>query len=146
MGDVTQRASVIWIGTIARGGGTVSGASGALVDLPIDLPTRMGETGGKTSPEELLAGAHAACFAMALGSVLARVGKPPETLTVTAAVTLDTTEGQRRISLIELVATGAVPNADGAQFASAVAEAEKLCLISRTLQGNVEIIVQSDLQ
>jgi organic hydroperoxide reductase OsmC/OhrA len=69
---VVQRAvDVEWTGSIARGSGCASGGSGALGDLPITVASRFGEPDGKTSPEELIAAAHAACFAMALGSIQA---------------------------------------------------------------------------
>jgi len=144
--DVTQRASVVWEGTIARGAGRLDSASGALEALPLDLPTRLGEASGKTTPEELLASAHAACFAISLGSVLARAGTPPERLEIHAAVTLDATEGNRRISQISLEADATVPDADEQSFNVALADAERRCLISRSLRGNVEITASGTLR
>jgi len=137
--SVQQSATVVWSGTIARGSGAVSGASGSLGPLDVDLPTRIGEAQGKTSPEELLAAAHATCFAMALGSVLAGRKTPPERLEVRATVTLDLSSDPRRISLIELDARGEVPGADGDAFAQALGEAEERCLISRLLTTGTTI-------
>jgi lipoyl-dependent peroxiredoxin len=136
---VSQSATVAWIGTIARGTGVVAGASGSLGPLDVDLPTRVGETHGKTSPEELLAAAHATCFAMALGSVLAAGKTPPERLEVQATVSLDLSIERPQISLIELDARGEVPGADDSTFAQAIAEAETRCLISRVLTNGTTI-------
>jgi hypothetical protein len=80
MAHVERTAEVAWSGTIARGLGMASGGSGAIRGLPITLASRFGAPEGKTSPEELIAAAHAGCFAMALGSVLAGRGTPPERL------------------------------------------------------------------
>ena len=85
-----RTAQVDWTGSIARGSGLTSGGSGAISDLPITIASRLGEPEGKTSPEELIAAAHAGCFTMALGSILAGQGTPPEHLQVTATVTLET--------------------------------------------------------
>lgn len=137
--DVHQTATVVWQGTIARGGGEVSGASGALGPLPVDLPARLGEAVGKTTPEELLAAAHATCFTTALGSALAGRRTPPERLEVRATVTLDLSGERSEISLIELEATGEVPGADDAAFAEALREAEGRCLISRVLAQGTTI-------
>jgi len=136
---VDQSATVVWTGTIARGSGAVTGASGSLGPLEVDLPTRVGEAEGKTSPEELLAAAHATCFAMALGSVLAGRKTPPARLEVRATVSLDLSAGRTQISLIELDARGEVPGADGEAFAEALAEAEERCLISRVLTNGTTV-------
>ena len=79
---VERTAEVAWSGTIARGTGMASGGSGAIRGLPITLASRFGTPEGKTSPEELIAAAHAGCFAKELGSVLAGRGTPPERLDV----------------------------------------------------------------
>jgi lipoyl-dependent peroxiredoxin len=143
--QVHQSSTVVWTGTIARGGGKVSGASGALGPLDVDLPSRLGNADGKTTPEELLAAAHAACFTTALGSVLAGRRLPPERLEVRATVTLDPSGPQSEITLIELEAGGDVPGADDATFAEAVAEAETRCLISRVLAKGTTIRAHGSL-
>jgi osmotically inducible protein OsmC len=139
--DVTQSATVVWTGTIARGGGEITGESGALGPLAIDMPTRIGEAGGKTTPEELLAAAQAACFVTALGSLLAQKRMPPERLEVTARVTLALSGERPDIPTIQIEATGVVPGADQETFAAAVAETEADgCLIARVLKsGTVRI-------
>jgi osmotically inducible protein OsmC len=141
---VQRTAEVDWTGSIARGAGRASGGSGALGELPITVASRFGEPEGKTSPEELIAAAHAACFTMALGSILAARRTPPERLRVTATVTLETS-GTPRIASSRLQVRGVVPGADAAAFDRAAREAERSCPVSRALQGNVEIGVQATL-
>jgi osmotically inducible protein OsmC len=136
MRDVTQTATVVWNGSVARGEGELTGGSGALGPLGIDMPTRIGEASGKTTPEELLAAAQAACFVTALGSLLAQKRLPPERLEVTARVTLVLSGERPDIPTIELEVTGVVPGADQETFAAAVAETEADgCLIARVLKG-----------
>jgi osmotically inducible protein OsmC len=144
MAAVQRTAEVDWTGSIARGSGHASGASGALGDLPITLASRFGEPEGKTSPEELIAAAHAACFTMALGSILAARRTPPERLRVTATVTLETS-GTPTIASSQLDAHGVVPGADAASFERAAQEAERDCPVSRALRGSAEIGVHATL-
>jgi len=144
MAAVRRTAEVEWTGTIARGVGHASGASGALKDLAMTAASRLGEPEGKTTPEELIAAAHAACFTMALGSILAGQRTPLERLQTTATVTLETS-GVVRIATSQLDVHGVVPGADAASFEQAAHEAERGCPVSRALQGNVEISVQARL-
>jgi lipoyl-dependent peroxiredoxin len=143
MANVERTAQVVWSGTIARGTGMASGGSGALRDLPITLASRFGDPEGN-SPEELIAAAHAGCFTMALGSVLAGRGTPPERLDVSARVTLETS-GMPKIQSSEFDVHGVVPGTDQAAFHEAAHEAERICLVSQALQGNVEIQVHPTL-
>ena len=138
-GSVQSKATVVWTGTIARGSGEVTGASGELGPVAVDLPNRLGEATGKSTPEELLAAAHATCFATALGVVLAGKKLPPERLEVRATVTLDLTGPRSEIPVIEIEATGVVPGADEASFTEAIVEAEERCLISRVLAAGTTI-------
>ncbi len=92
-----RQAQVVWEGTLASGAGTVSSGSGAL-ELPVTWAARTGQPDGKTSPEELIAAAHASCFAMALTLVLGEDHTRLERLTVTATCTLDEVDGAPRIS------------------------------------------------
>jgi osmotically inducible protein OsmC len=144
MAAVERTAEIDWTGSIARGSGRASGRSGAFSDLPVTIASRFGEPEGKTSPEELIATAHATCFTMALGSVLAAQRTPPERLRVTATVALKTS-GTPTIASSRLEAHGVVPGADAASFERAAQEAERACAVSRALQGNVEINVQATL-
>jgi lipoyl-dependent peroxiredoxin len=118
MTAVHRTAEVDWTGSIARGSGLASGHSGALSHLPITLASRLGDPEGKTSPEELIAAAHAGCFTMALGSILASQGTAPERLQVTAAVTLETS-GTPTIASSQLEVHGVVPGADAGAFGRA---------------------------
>ena len=94
MPRIERSAHVAWRGSVARGSGALSAASGAFGELPVTLASRIGDPEGKTSPEELLAAAHAGCFAMSLGSELARDGTPPETLRVDCTIVMDEVEGR----------------------------------------------------
>ena len=145
MVSVRRTAEITWNGSIARGSGVASGGSGAVHDLPMTLASRLGEPAGKTSPEELIAAAHAGCFTMSLGSILASKDTPPERLQVTATVTLETSGGPRIVSS-ELEVHGVVPGSDAAAFEAAAHEAERNCVVSRALKGNVEIRVHATLE
>jgi len=146
MAAIKRSADVVWEGTIARGGGRLSGGSGAFAALPVTAASRFGEPEGKTTPEELIAAAHATCFTMALGSILARERTPPERLAVNAVVTLEEVDGTYAITTSELDVVGRVAGIDQAAFERAVQEAERACPVSRALAGNVEIRSQGRLE
>jgi lipoyl-dependent peroxiredoxin len=139
MAAIKRTADVVWEGTIARGEGRLSGGSGALDELPVTAASRFGDPEGKTTPEELIAAAHATCFAMALGSILAGEHTPPERLAVSAVVTLEEVDGAYTITRSELEAVGRVPGIDESAFERATHEAEQICPVSRALTGSVEI-------
>jgi lipoyl-dependent peroxiredoxin len=145
--DVISSARVVWDGTIARGGGTVSGEHGVFTDVPFDLPTRIGAGGGgKTTPEELLAAAHAACFAMSLGGILAGRRTPPERLEVTSRVTLGLSGERPAIPRIDIEVAVSAPGLDEAALDELLGEAERGCLMSRTLRnGAVEVVPTGSL-
>ncbi|MGH3048682.1 MAG: OsmC family protein, partial [Gaiellaceae bacterium] len=95
MPRIERRAQVAWEGNVARGSGAITAAtSGAFSELPFSLPTRIGQAEGKTSPEELLAGAHAGCLTMSLAGELTQAGTPPGRLDVTCTIVMDEVEGQ----------------------------------------------------
>jgi lipoyl-dependent peroxiredoxin len=123
MTAVRRTAEIDWTGSIAPGSGLASGHSGALSHLPITLASRFGEPEGKTSPEELIAAAHAGCFTMALGSILARERTPLEHLQVTATVTLETS-ATPTIASSQLEVHAVVPRADAVAFDRAAHEDE----------------------
>ena len=100
---------------------------------------------GKTSPEELLAAAHASCYAMAFSNTLAQSGHPPKTLHVTAVCSLDRVEGGIRISAMQLNVVGEVPGIDQAQFEELAKKGEQGCPVSNALRNNLEITVQAKL-
>jgi lipoyl-dependent peroxiredoxin len=100
---------------------------------------------GKTSPEELIAAAHASCFAMALALVLGENKTPPDRLCVSAGCTLDEVEGAPRITTVELTVRAQVPGLDATDLERTVAQAAELCPVSNALHGNVEVNVRSEL-
>jgi osmotically inducible protein OsmC len=143
----TRTATVTWNGSLAEGSGTVSsGTSGQFTDLPVSWSSRTEEPEGRTSPEELLAAAHASCFAMALSGALARGGTPPEHMHVSAAVTFDKVGEKWTVTRSELDVVGVVPGLDEAGFDAAAQEAKDGCPVSRALAGNVELSVRSTVE
>lgn len=142
-----RQAAVVWQGDLMSGRGAVSAdTSGSFRDLPVSWRTRAETTeAGQTSPEELLAAAHASCFAMALAGRLARAEMPPERLEVSAAVTFDRVGEAWRVTRSHLTVTGWVPNGDAARFREVAEAAKEQCPISQALKGNVELSVEATL-
>jgi lipoyl-dependent peroxiredoxin len=145
MAMAERTATTAWDGDLAAGNGILNGASGALSRLPVTWASRTVRSDGKTSPEELIAAAHASCFAMALSHELTTAGSPPEHLDVSAKVTLDQRDGAPTVTTSELTVTGRVPGIDQPAFAAAAAGAGKACPVSRALAG-VEISVNATLE
>jgi osmotically inducible protein OsmC len=144
MSIALRKAEVVWDGTLVGGTGALSSASGAL-ELPVTWASRTEQPEGKTSPEELIAAAHASCFAMALALVLGENQSPPDRLTVTATCTLDEIEGAPRITTTELIVRARVPSLDEAGLRRNVSQAADLCPVSHALHGNVAITVRDEL-
>ena len=143
----TRTATVTWNGSLAEGSGTVSsGTSAQFTDLPVSWASRTEDPEGRTSPEELLAAAHASCYAMALSGALARNGTPPEHMHVSAAVTFDKVGDAWTVTRSELDVVGVVPGLDEAGFDAIAGEAKDGCPISRALAGNVELSVHSTVE
>lgn len=143
----TRTATVTWNGTLAEGSGTVSaGTSGQFTDLPVSWASRTEDAEGRTSPEELLAAAHASCFSMALSGALARAGTPPQHMHVSASVTFDKVGDAWTVTRSELDVVGVVPGLDEAAFDEAARGAKDNCPISRALAGNVEMSVHSTVE
>ncbi|TMI89158.1 MAG: OsmC family peroxiredoxin [Bacillati bacterium ANGP1] len=142
----TSRADVTWEGDLLKGKGAVSAAtSRAFTALPISWAARNEATVGKTSPEELIAAAHAGCFAMALSFGLANAGKPPKKLEVSAAVTFDKVEAGFRIVSSALTVRGWVPGLDAEGFRKAAESAKDGCPVSQALKGNVRLSIAATL-
>jgi osmotically inducible protein OsmC len=135
--DSTARAH--WEGDLFNGSGTTTLDSGAAPSLPVDWKARSEEHGSKTSPEELIAAAHAACYSMALSSRLAKAGTPPTTLDVQATATFVPGTG---ITTMKLVVSGDVPGLDADGFRSWAEDAKTGCPVSQALAGNVEILLE----
>jgi lipoyl-dependent peroxiredoxin len=140
-----RSADVKWTGSVREGGGTLSSGSGALRDLSVTWASRAEQPGGKTSPEELLASAHAACYAMALTNTLAQAGSPSEQIDVTAVCTLDRTDAGLKISSMTLSVKGRVPSITAEQFSELAQKAEQSCPVSNAFRNNMEIIVDAKL-
>jgi osmotically inducible protein OsmC len=140
-----RNAQCTWKGDLAHGSGALSSGSGALSDLEVTWASRTERSQEKTSPEELIAAAHASCFSMALSHGLAEAGNPPDQLEVTANVTLDERDGAPTVTSSELAVTGRVPGIDDEAFIKAATDAGKNCPISKAL-GSVEIHVAATLE
>ncbi len=141
----TREAEVVWEGALASGTGTVSSGGGALGALPVTWASRTERADGKTSPEELIAAAHASCFAMALSLMLGENHTPPERLVVSDACTLDEVDGAPKVDQ-ELSVRARVQGIEPADFEQRVERASALCPVSNALRGNVEITVHSELE
>ena len=142
-----RRAEVEWHGSLIQGSGTiVSVGSGAIGNLPVTWASRTERSDGKTSPEELLAAAHAACFAMAFSNGLAQAGTTAERLHVTATCTFEQVEGGFKVSTMVLDVRGKVPGLDQAGFEKAAQQAGEGCPVSNALRNNVAITVNAHLE
>jgi osmotically inducible protein OsmC len=134
-----RRAEVIWKGSLMEGSGTItSTTTGAIGEQPVSWAARSSdETGGATSPEELIAAAHASCFSMALSAGLSKEGTAPEELHTTATVTFQPGEG--------ITVEGRVPGLDAAGFEQAARAAKEGCPVSKALAGVPEITLDAKL-
>ena len=139
-----RRADVTWQGSLMDGSGTITATtSGAIGEQPVSWAARSEDaTGGKTSPEELIAAAHASCFSMALSAGLAKAGTPPEELKTSATVTFQPGQG---ITKIALTVAGRVPGLDAAAFAEAAQGAKENCPVSKALAAVPEITLDARL-
>ena len=142
MPRIVRKADVVWEGSIARGEGRLHAVSSGAFTLPYTNASRIADPGGKTSPEELLAAAHAGCFAMSLGSELARAGTPPELIEVRCTITMDEVEGRgHQIVHSEIEAGGRVPDCDDAAFAQAVEAADAGCPFSALIRASATVTI-----
>jgi lipoyl-dependent peroxiredoxin len=139
-----RKAEVTWQGDLMSGDGRIdSGTSGAFGGLDVSWPARSEEPEGKTSPEELIAAAHATCFSMALSHGLAEAGHPAEELKTSATVTFQPGEG---ITKIALDVAGRVPGIDESAFHQAADGAKQNCPVSKALTGVPEISLTARLE
>jgi osmotically inducible protein OsmC len=138
-----RSAQTTWEGDLQNGSGTIGQVpSGAFGPLDVSWTSRAEEPNGKTSPEELVAAAWSACFAMAFSNVLAKAGNPPERLETSATVTFQPGQG---IIKGALTARGSVPGIDGDAFAAAAEEAKQNCPVSKALAGVPEVTLDAQL-
>jgi osmotically inducible protein OsmC len=143
----TKRATAIWSGSLFEGSGTVSTDSGVLKDQEMTWKARADEGNPKSSPEELIAAAHATCYAMALSNELSSAGFTPDRLEVTSVVTFGPKpEGGVKIHSSALTLTGKVPGISADQFNEIANAAKTGCPVSAALAGNVEITLSASLQ
>ncbi|MGH7940066.1 MAG: OsmC family protein [Limisphaerales bacterium] len=131
-----RKASAAWSGGLKDGKGTISTDSGALKDAPYSFAARF-ENGAGTNPEELVAAAHAGCFAMAFSLELGKAGLSPEHISATATVTIENTSGGFTVTESHLDVTAKVPGADRAKVAEIAGVAKAGCPISRLLNAKV---------
>ena len=136
-------ATTVWEGDLTHGSGVTTPGSGAFDPVDVTWSSRTARSAGKTSPEELLAAAHAACYCMALSHELGEAGMPPERLEATAAVAFVPGEG---VKSSHIVVSGRVPGVDQAAFEAAAGAAGEGCPISGALKGNIEITVAATLE
>jgi osmotically inducible protein OsmC len=142
MATAERQARVVWEGSLPEGRGELELASSGIGKYPVTWASRVERPDGRTSPEELLAASHAACYAMAFSATLGRDGNPPQRLDVTATVTLDPKEGGGfEVTSSALEVRGVVPGLDQAAFQSAAEQAEQGCPISNALRNNLRITV-----
>lgn len=142
-----RRAEVTWNGDLLSGDGHVSAVSSlAFHDLPVTWAARTESPDGRTSPEELVAAAHASCYSMAFAGGLTRAGTPPQRLAVSAEVTFDKLEAGWRVVSSALTVRGVVPGISVEDFVAAAEAAKDGCPISMALKGNVELSVEATLE
>ena len=142
-----RRAEVVWEGNLEQGHGTVtSSGSGAVDNVGVTWRARTERQDGETSPEELIAAAHASCFAMAFSGTLNEAGNPPERLSITATAAFEVGDEGAHIPWIELDVRGRVPGMDESQFQRLAEDADRGCPVSNALRGNVDIRVRATLE
>ncbi len=146
MPRIVREATVAWTGSLSRGGGVATAASSGAFELPVTLASRVGDPEGKTSPEELLAAAHAACFASSLAGESARAGGTVEQLDVRCTITMDEVEGKGHLIVSSAIdATGRVDGLDGAGFERAARTADEGCPFSALLRASASVTVRAQL-
>ena len=140
-----RRADVVWRGNLFQGSGTFDLVSSEAVQgLPVTWASRTERPDGKTSPEELIAAAHASCFAMAFSNTLAEQGNDPEELNISAVCTFDAT--QLKITTMVLDVRGKVPGLDAEGFQNAADQAEQGCPVSNAYRGTMQIEVEGTVR
>lgn len=142
---IERNAHATWEGDLRGGSGKFDVGSGAISGQEVTFASRFEEPGGKTSPEELIAAAHATCFSMALAGGLARAGHPPTRLETDGLVTLDQVDGAFRITSVKLSVRGEVDGLDEEAFRAAAEEAKEGCPVSNALADSIEISLEATL-
>jgi lipoyl-dependent peroxiredoxin len=141
-----RSASIVWEGDINDGRGNVNLDSSGAGSFEVTFPRRIGdEAEGITSPEELIAAAHASCFSMALAGQLGRAGFTPERMETNVVVTVEKTDAGLNISRVAITTRGTVPGADEDAFRQAAEGAKEGCPVSKLIKGNTEITLDAAL-
>jgi osmotically inducible protein OsmC len=144
---IRRMADVVWEGNLARGNGRITAETGAFADLPYSSAVRIGPPADKTSPEELLAAAHAGCFAMSLAGELTKASAPPERLDVTCTVTMDEVEAKGHLIVDSTIeATARVAALDPDAFRRAVEAADAGCTFSTLIRASASVSVNARLE
>ncbi|HST24636.1 MAG TPA: OsmC family peroxiredoxin [Gaiellaceae bacterium] len=145
MPRIERVAEAVWQGRSASGSGSISGRSSGAFDLAYSEPTRVGDPGGETSPEELIAAAHAGCFAMSLAAELTKLGLEPRRLSVTATCVMDEVEGRGHLVVASNLEVKAdVPGVDPDAFHEAVERADAGCPISTLIRASASVSVHAE--
>jgi osmotically inducible protein OsmC len=142
---IERKAHATWEGDLRGGSGRFDLDSGAISGQEVTFASRFEEPGGKTSPEELIAAAHATCVSMALANALAQEGHPPTKLETDAVCTLDQTDAGFRITAVQLTIRGEVDGIGEDEFRTAADQAKDGCPVSNAL-GGVEILLDAALE
>ena len=146
MAEQVRDAQVTWHGDLLTGSGTIDYvSSGVFSRMPVSWAARTGPHNGKTSPEELLASAHAACFSMAFSARLAKNGTPATKLLTKVEVSFDNNSGSWKVAKSLIKVVGEVPGIDLEKFREIAEDAKENCPISGALKGNVELVVDASL-
>ena len=140
-----RKATVTWHGDFRTGSGVLEAASGAIQSLPVTFNDRIESDVSTTSPEELIASAHASCYAMSLSNTLSSNGSQPERLEVTANCHLGRTTEGLTITRVQLDVKGLVPRLDQGSFEEMAQRAEQKCPVSNALRSSVEIELSAEL-
>jgi osmotically inducible protein OsmC len=145
---IERHANVVWEGNLARGTGRISAGTGAFEGLDYSIAVRIGKgTEGKTSPEELLAAAHAGCYATSLAGELTQAGSPPEQLDITSNVVMDEVEGQGHVIVeSQLRVRARVADIDEEAFRRVVAEADEGCSFSKLIKASAKVSIDAELE
>jgi len=147
MPRIVRVADVRWEGTVSRGAGVVRASSSGAFALPVTLASRAGDPEGKTSPEELLAAAHASCFVTSLGSELHRAGTPAERVDITCTITMDEVEGKGHLIVASALSARVVaPGADEERLARAAEAADEGCPFSALVKASASVTYEATLE
>jgi len=142
---VERSATVQWQGDLMSGSGKVSTKSGVVSDAMVKWGSRAEQADQNTSPEELIAAAHATCISMALAGALAKAGNPPQQLDTEATATFDKVGDGFRMTTMRISISGRVDGLDADGFREAAEEAKENCPVSQALKGNVDVSVDANL-